>query len=275
MKLLRNSMLDSLGKKLASPLSHLFANALTANFTRLFEAYCCILLGKGGGAGWVLENEVNAIKSLIRTSKPVLFDVGANKGEWSSFFNQAFPNSMIYLFEPQPGCQQIIKDKNLPNSTLFPNAVGAKKDTVRLYTVGETSGIASLHERKDSYSENKVFTSYDVEQITLDSVIEAYAISSIDFVKMDIEGHELDALKGAEKSLKKGVIKALLFEFGSANINSRTFFYDYWELLRSHGYKLYRILPSSRLLPIKEYYEDCEYFRGVTNYVAVLEETDT
>lgn len=268
-------MFDRLGKGLASPLSHLFSNAVTAKFTRLFEAYCCILLGKGGGAGWFLENEVNAIKPLIKTSNPVLFDLGANKGEWSSLFNQAFPDSIIYLFEPQPGCQQIIKDKSIPNSTLFPKAVGAKTDTVKLYTVGETSGIASLHERKDSYSQNKLFTSYDVELITLDSVIEANAISSIDFIKMDIEGHELDALKGAEESLKKGIIKALLFEFGSANINSRTFFYDYWELLTSHGYALYRILPSSRLLPIEEYYEDCEYFRGVTNYIAVLEKKNS
>ena len=69
------------------------------------------------------------------------------------------------------------------------------------------------------------------------------------------------------------MIKALTFEFGSGNVNSRTFFRDFWDLLNPLGYKIYRILPSSRMMPIKEYYEDCEYFRGVSNYLAVLQTT--
>mgnify|MGYP006172137911 FL=1 len=46
---------------------------------------------------------------------------------------------------------------------------------------------------------------------------------------------------------------------------------SYWDLLDGFGYRLFRVLPSSRLLPIVGYYEDCEHFRGVTNYLAVLD----
>jgi hypothetical protein len=89
-------------------------------------------------------------------------------------------------------------------------------------------------------------------------------------MKMDIEGHELSALRGAANALGTGVIRALAFEFGSGNINSRTFFRDYWELLtKSHNYRIRRVLPGGRLLPVDRYSEELEYFRGVTNYVAV------
>jgi FkbM family methyltransferase len=273
MKPHEQGILNQIGKTLASPLSQLVANAATEDLARLFEAYWCILLGKGAGTGWALNAEINAAKSVIHTSHPVIFDVGANNGEWSFLFHKMFPESRIFLFEPQPVCQKIIMEKQILNSKLIPNAVSFKRGMAQLYTTDETSGIASLHQRYDSYFQSKAFTSIDVETITLDSVIEDNTLSCVDFIKMDIEGHELDALKGATKSLEKRIIKAFSFEFGSGNINSRTFFRDFWNLLLPLKYRIYRILPSSRLMAIKDYYEDCEYFRGVTNYIAVLDET--
>jgi FkbM family methyltransferase len=145
------------------------------------------------------------------------------------------------LFEPQATCQQIIVDKNIPNSELIPKAVSSTSGVVQLYTSAENSEIASIHQRQDSYFEQNIFTPVEVETITLDSVIENHGLACIDFLKMDIEGHELDALKGATKSLEARRIKALSFEFGSGNINSRTFFRDFWDLLHPLNYQIYRI----------------------------------
>jgi FkbM family methyltransferase len=273
MKPHEQGIFNQIGKKLAIPLSQLVVNAATEDLARLLEAYWCILLGKGAGSGWALDAEINAAKSVIKNSSPIIFDVGANNGEWSLLLHNIFPKSQIFLFEPQPACQKLIAAKNIPNSQLIPKAVSSKTGILQLYTTAENSEIASLHQRQDSYFQHNIFTAVDVETITLDSVIENYGLACIDFMKMDIEGHELDALNGAIKSLEQRRIKALSFEFGSGNINSRTFFRDFWDLLRPLKYQLYRILPSSRLMPIKEYYEDCEYFRGVTNYIAVLDET--
>ena len=164
-------------------------------------------------------------------------------------------------------------DLNLPNSILIPKAVSSKPTKVELYTDSPTSGLASLHQRQESYFKNNKFTSFAVDTITIDEIVSEYNLEYIDFIKIDIEGHELEALKGAAKSLASGMIKALAFEFGSGSLNSRTFFRDFWGLLSPLGYKIYRILPSSQMMPIKEYYEDCEYFRGVSNYLAVLQTT--
>lgn len=273
MKPHEQGIFNQIGKKLAIPLSQLVGNAATEDVARLLEAYWCILLGKGAGSGWAIEAEINAAKSVIKNSHPVLFDVGANNGEWSLLFQKIFPEAQIFMFEPQPSCHSIIATKNIPNSELIPKAVSSQISVMQLYTTEENSEIASLHQRQDSYFQHNIFTPLEVETITLDSVIESSGLASIDFLKMDIEGHELDALKGATTSLQAGIIKALSFEFGSGNINSRTFFRDFWDLLHPLKYQIYRILPSSRLMRLKEYYEDCEYFRGVTNYIAVLDET--
>ena len=59
-----------------------------------------------------------------------------------------------------------------------------------------------------------------------------------------------------------------MFEFGSANVNSRTFFRDFWDLLTGYGYRVERIIPGGGTPPSAATPRDLEYFRGATNYVA-------
>ena len=271
MKPHEQTVLNKMGKILAIPLSHLVANSMTEGVARLAEAYWCILLGKGAGTGWALDAEIKAAKTVIRHSSPIIFDVGANTGEWSSLIHQLYPQAQIFLFEPQPTCHRRISERNIPGSILVPHAASSTAgQTIKLFTSGDASGIASLHQRRDSYFNDRTFTSVDVHTVSIDDVIRENELPRVDFMKIDVEGHDFAVLKGAMKGLEGRLIKVLSFEFGSGNINSRTFFRDFWDLLTPLGYEIYRILPSSRLMPINEYYEDCEYFRGVSNYIAIL-----
>ena len=77
-----------------------------------------------------------------------------------------------------------------------------------------------------------------------------------------------EALRGARRALESGKSGALSFEFGNANVNSHTFFRDFWQLLTTAGFRLWRITPGGRELLVEEYYEDYEYFRSVSNFVA-------
>src|SRR5205814_2283292 len=81
---------------------------------------------------------------------------------------------------------------------------------------------------------------------TIDDVIQREGIAFVDFMKMDIEGYELFALRGAKQALAEHRIGALAFEFGSGNVNSRTFFRDLWELLTLHGFRMWRVTPGGR-----------------------------
>ena len=86
---------------------------------------------------------------------------------------------------------------------------------------------------------------------------------------METEGHELRILKGARKLLQTGRIRALTFQFGAANVNSRTYFRDFWDLLTDYGYAIWRIMPGGTRVEIKRYCDDLELFRGASNYLAI------
>ena len=236
----------------------------------MLDAYLNFLIGKGSGTGWDMKEEVQAAVSRIGRARPVVFDVGANVGNWSQSFLQAIPDAKVFMFDPSPGCQAAIRQKALPGITLFPFALGEVAEQKNYFSSSATDGSASLHSRHDTPFQDLTYQSTVVEVRTLDELIESEQIDFVDFMKMDIEGHELFALRGAKRALAAGKIRALSFEFGCGNINSRTCFRDFWELLTAANFAIYRITPSGKNIPVDDYYEDDEYFRGATNFVAEL-----
>jgi FkbM family methyltransferase len=264
---LSQSPLAKFAKKLAGPLSSLAVTGPALKLNRYFDAYLNFLIGKGAGTGWDLANEVEAAAGNLSAPNPVIFDVGANTGEWTRLMLARVPSARIVMFEPSQGCAAHLETILNDRTALVKSALGANPGTAHLWSSEETDGSASLHERRDSYFQDRQYASVEVPVTTIDAYMKEASIDSIDFLKLDVEGHELSVLQGASAALGEKKIRALAFEFGSANINSRTFFRDFWDELRSKGYELLRITPSGTL-PVRAYSEELEYFRGVTNYIA-------
>jgi FkbM family methyltransferase len=238
----------------------------------LGEAAFALLQGKGSGSGWDIAGEAAAALRFIPVDS-VVFDVGANKGDWARHISEKLDGNLrLYLFEPQEACLGHLKALESNGAVLINSAVGERDEVSTLYSPDDGAENASLHRRRDSYFAEQTFASRIVNVISIDSFLRASAIDSVEFMKMDIEGHELFALRGAVDALSRHAIKSLSFEFGSGNINSRTFFRDYWDLLTGHSYRIYRVLPGGEILPIPHYSEELEYFRGVSNYVATVHE---
>lgn len=107
-----------------------------------------------------------------------------------------------------------------------------------------------------------------IEIKTLDEYCEDEGISEINLLKVDVEGHELEVLNGAMDMISSGNIQYITFEFGGANIDTRTYFQDYYYFFDKYDYDIYRILPNSELYKIDSYSELDEKFR-TTNYIAV------
>ena len=269
MRLDKPSSIKNLGKSIAKPLSWLACLPVFYKPSRVINIYWNCLVGKGSG-GWYMHAEVRAAVERIKRPNPIVFDVGANVGNWTQGVLDSIPAAKVYMFEPSPGCQKTIRDKAFPGVTLFPFALGEKTETKDYYSSSETDGSASLYARRDTPFQDLPYSQAKVMVRTLDEVIESEKIDFVDFMKMDIEGHELFALRGAKNSLAAGKIGALSFEFGCGNINSRTFFRDFWELLTAAHFAIYRIKPQGKDMLVEDYYEDAEYFQGATNFVAVL-----
>ena len=172
------------------------------------------------------------------------------------------------MFEPLAEAIHQLQVKAIAGCEIVPYAIGETAGHSPLYYSNSMDSTASLHFRGDTYAGGRLYAHQMVEVITLDDFLAKRAITRVDLLKMDVEGHELSALKGARESLQAGIIKAIAFEFGVSNINSRTFFRDYIHFFRELSFNLFRMTPSGRMLPVAIYSEDQECFARTTTYFA-------
>lgn len=208
------------------------------------------------------------LPAKLKNLDPIIFDVGANIGDYSKALADQFPNSSIYSFEPHPKTFSILRS-NISNKNvkLFNFALGEKKDTLTLYDRADSNGspFASLHKEAITDILNQETIEISVPVSTLDEFALENKISYIDFLKIDTEGNELSILKGAKKLLEECKIGCIHFEFNEMNIVSRTFMRDFRIILKN--YQLFRLLPKC-LMPLKEYPLASELF-GFQNIFAI------
>jgi len=201
-----------------------------------------------------------------------VFDVGANEGEYCTELleNIRIKDLQVYCFEPSGHAFGKLKSKHgsVPGVLLNNFGFSNKIDRMALYSNTPGSPIASLFPLERPFgAEEPLFDFEMVEIITIDHFLAESKISSVDFLKLDVEGNELNVLLGASQSISSGKIKAIQFEFGTCNIDSRTFFRDFWNLL-SPRYNIYRVLKNG-MYPITFYNELDEVFATI-NYFAEL-----
>lgn len=198
----------------------------------------------------------------------VLFDVGANVGNYSSQLADTFRHdSKIYSFEPTENAYTQLKrlTTSKPSIQAFQIGLGRANETLTIHTnqlFSELSGVynrSKLFEGMASKTENCTFR-------TLDSFCTENGIKHIHFLKIDVEGHELFVLEGGQTLLENGNIDFIQFEFGAGNQYSKTYFLDFYNLLEKN-YAICRILRNG-LEEIPAYSADYEILL-LTNYIAV------
>lgn len=235
----------------------------------VIEVGAQILQGKGSGTGWDLAAEYRAAARYISEGS-VVFDVGANMGEWTRAVLPLRPRA-VYMFEPQPSCiEKYLRPMESAQCTVVDRALGDREGEIDFYSPHDDAGNASMYDRRDTFCATQRFERSTVRVTTLDAFAGSRKITGIDFLKVDVEGHELSVLRGAQEYMRAGRIRAIAFEFGSADVYSRVFFRDIWDLLTENNYKIFRIVPGGFLVEVDSYYEDLEHFRGVSNYIAAL-----
>lgn len=275
MRLNTPGRLSRFAKRITPYLSRFAASPAATNFIELVSSYLHCIIGKGGGSHWHLGEELAAAR-FIRRENPVIMDIGANQGWWTIGLREVLGGRGRWiLVDPAAECCAALR--KIDGVEVIEAAVGESAGKVKFYTPGDASGFASLHKRHDSHVRmgNLVLEEREVTMTTIDAILDERGIELVDLAKMDLEGHELFALRGAMKSLKTHRIRAVTFEIGTTNVDSRTFFRDFFDLLTGAGYRIYRIYPGGKTVPVLEYYEDLEYFRGATNYIAAVTPTES
>jgi len=233
------------------------------------ESKAAFKQGKGYGAGTIME-EVTACVSLL-TVKPFIFiDVGAHVGDYTKEILRRYPNINAFLFEPQSANKSILENaySKMPNVKINACALSNTDGKQSLYYDKVGSVLASLTNRRLDHFNTDMNNSEEIETKRFDTFWKTTKYDEktiIDYVKIDVEGWELNVLEGFGDLINN--IRVIQFEFGGANINTRTYFQDFWYFFKDHNFSIYRITPNG-ILPIRDYTEHDEFF-STTNYIAV------
>lgn len=232
-----------------------------------------ILAGIGSGGNVENSGEKSICKKLkyLKQDSYCLFDVGANKGDFTKMILDFFNNDTIEIhsFEPSKATFELLSNNIKSDKVILNNkGLGKEAGIFPFYTDSPGSGIASLTKRQLDYLGVDFDYSEDVLIDTLDEYCLANNIKEIDLLKLDVEGHEFDVLEGSKEMLKRKMIKMISFEFGGCNIDTRIFLRDFYYLLNEFGFLLYRITPSGYFYLLDNYSEKLELFR-TTNFLAI------
>jgi FkbM family methyltransferase len=224
--------------------------------------------GNGYGSASI-QSEVKLVKRVLGQSSPkVLIDVGGNIGLYTDQLLKDFQNVEVHIFEPSLTNTNILSNKFSLNKNVTVNPVGLSNvnETVKLYSDVLGSGLGSLTKRHLDHFNINFDQSETIKVIKfIDYYNTNFKGQTIDLFKIDVEGHEMDVLEGCEEVIDN--IKCIQFEFGGCNIDTKTYFQDFWYFLKKRNFDIYRISPIG-LISIDRYSEQLEYFR-TTNFICV------
>ena len=168
-----------------------------------------------GHGQWLLDHgntstveAYNCYQSIKEFSEPVIFDIGANIGTFTTWMAKAFPKGKVYSFEPQRQVFQMLSGNaainNLYNVYTYNIGLGKENNKIAFeepnYFEKNDYGTFSLVENVISQTTNNKIV---VQINTLDWFVEYYNIPKIHLLKIDVEGMDLDVLIGATKTIKK------------------------------------------------------------------------
>jgi FkbM family methyltransferase len=240
-----------------------------------------IYMGIGGGACVTTSGEdylAKLIQDIFNKEKKRLciLDVGSNTGGFTNMITPRISNlpHTIHAFEPSIKSFNLLYDNTKNNNNIVINnfALGKTCGRQALYYEESGSELSSLTKRNLDHYNTNVSNSEIVNVETIDNYCRNKQICRIDLLKIDAEGHELDVLMGAQKMIENNNINMISFEFGGCNIDTNTYFRDFWYFFKNYsGAKIFRVTPSGYLSRVWKYRERYEQFQ-TTNYLVIFDD---
>ena len=178
------------------------------------------------------------LEGLCGFTPSAVLDVGANSGEWSADLQRYFPDSTFFLIEGSQANAAAIERK------LFKYAITL---------VGDEDKEIKFYQRPFGETGNAIFKEAHWNESTavisrmrrIDDIIAEQNVGPFNFMKMDIQGSEVLALKGAVKTLKHVEVIAVEAAIMNYNVGGASFF-DLHQQLETLGFALFDITDMMR-----------------------------
>ena len=170
---------------------------------------------------WEIKNKHNipsmewSLQNIKRLGFECSFavDAGAHDGEWTVMFKKIFPSAHVLMIEALQEKEPVLKSltQKLADTYYHIGLLGAVNDhKVTFYINSTVSSILKEHQPN-------TFSEQHRKLETIDTVIEKNEFHHVDFIKLDVQGYEIEILKGGAKILDSA--KFILCEVSLIDIN--------------------------------------------------------
>jgi FkbM family methyltransferase len=167
----------------------------------------------------------------------VVIDVGAYIGEWTRGFKRIFPSACILMVEPQPGHLERLRAvaAAFNGVELAPVLCGAQERGSVPFHMCESASSVLMESARPT-----VVSTISVPMTTLDKFTANAVFARPDFIKLDVQGYELEVLRGAELALASA--EAVLMEVNLLGIlDGAPLFHEATQLMSERGFQVYDI----------------------------------
>lgn len=167
----------------------------------------------------------------------MIVDGGASEGFYAIAIKMANPTCRIIAVEPNPIAFDLLKRNvafnNFQNIELVQGAIGRSDEVREFEYANVASAVGSFHILREQrpWLPERYIESVEVKCYTLDSLYKRYHLESVDILKLDIEGVELEALSNGSDALSK--TKKVVVECHNNSLRSSVV-----NLLTSSGFKV-------------------------------------
>ena len=211
---------------------------------------------------------------LIKKEHPIIFDVGASKGQSIERYQRLYKNSIIHSFEPVKNEYNLLKEKFKNNPNIYLSNVGVGDQLGEgLINITKNTGHSSflninkntrwINERSKSAGvkgDEYISKQENVSIITLDEYCKKNNIGNIDIIKIDTQGYEDKVLKGCSELIKNDKINLIQVELIFADIYEKSLnFYDIERYLIPNNFRLFAINNFVINKPFKSHLRNAQY----------------
>lgn len=190
------------------------------------------------------QSDVTDTRHFPLPTDAVVFDIGANIGTMALEFARRAPHGFVYAFEPAAyAYQKFLKNLSL-NAELaarikpiqaFVSDKASANHSVEIYSSWKIDGSAAA---THPIHGGVIQAAQSVEVVTIDDFCRAEQITRVDLIKIDTDGHELQVLQGAERTLEQ-YLPYIIFEAGLYLMEEKgESFEQYFDYLSAFGYEL-------------------------------------
>ncbi len=185
---------------------------------------------------------------LLKKDDLVIFDVGAFVGNISKKYTDLFPESKIHCFEAYPKTyEKLILNVSSYKNIICVNEAISNENSTKVFYVNTATATNSLFPRP--LNKRRYYPRYaqpekeiQVKTTTLDAYVQKYKIKRLDILKIDIQGGELNALKGALSLLAQEKISIIYTEIMFVpHYEGGVLFHELCTLLETYHYTLYNM----------------------------------